>query len=81
MELENMSMRDELTQLFNRRYLFERLQRELDAAKGFGRSLIVIMIDVDSLKGINDSCGHGVGDQVLTNFRRSSSSAPKKVLL
>ena len=67
-ELENMAMRDDLTQLFNRRYFFERLERELEAAKGFNRPLSVIVIDLDSMKLVNDTYGHRVGDEVLTGF-------------
>lgn len=70
MELESMAMRDDLTQLFNRRYLFERLERELETAKGFGRPLSVIMIDLDCMKAVNDTYGHRAGDKVLTAFGR-----------
>lgn len=68
MELENMAMRDDLTRLFNRRYFFDRLERELETARGFQRPLAVLLIDVDQLKAVNDTYGHRVGDEVLTNF-------------
>jgi diguanylate cyclase (GGDEF)-like protein len=70
MELENMSMRDELTQVFNRRYLFDRLERELDTAKGFQRPLGYIAIELRSLAHLNDTYGYEVGDQVLAAFGR-----------
>lgn len=70
MELENMSMRDELTQVFNRRYLFDRLERELDTAKGFQRPLAYIAIELRSLAHLNDTYGYEVGDQVLAAFGR-----------
>jgi predicted signal transduction protein with EAL and GGDEF domain len=53
MELESISMRDELTQLFNRRYLFERLEQELRTAEGFQQSLAFIAIEVNSLDHVN----------------------------
>ena len=68
MELENMAMRDELTQLFNRRYFFDRLERELATAKGFERPLAVITIDLDSLREINKTHGYTAGDRALASF-------------
>jgi diguanylate cyclase (GGDEF)-like protein len=63
-------MRDELTQLFNRRYFYQRLQRELEEARALGHSLGVALLDVDGLKGINDTFGHKVGDEVLAALGR-----------
>ena len=68
MELENLSMRDELTQLFNRRYLFDRLERELHTAKGFQRPLAYIAIELKSLDHINHTYGYAVGDRLLAAF-------------
>ena len=70
LELENMSMRDELTQLFNRRYLFDRLGRELDTARGFERPLAYIAMEVRSLSHLNDTYGYEAGDEVLAAFGR-----------
>ena len=70
MELENMSMRDELTQLFNRRYLFDRLGRELDTARGFDRPLGYIAMELRSLGHLNDTYGYDAADQVLAAFGR-----------
>ncbi len=70
MELEKMAMQDGLTQIFNRRYFFERLERELETAKAFQRPLSVIAMDLDGLKEINDTHGHRAGDEVLENVGR-----------
>jgi diguanylate cyclase (GGDEF)-like protein len=70
MELENMAMQDDLTQLFNRRYYFDRLERELDTAKAFGRPLSVIVTDLNSMKAVNDTYGHRAGDELLSGFGR-----------
>ena len=63
--LREMSLRDELTGLYNRRGLFAAAEHTLeDAARlrvGFG----VLFVDIDGLKEINDEHGHAVGDQVL----------------
>ena len=69
-ELETMAMRDDLTQMFNRRYFFDRLERELQTARGFQRPLCVLLIDVDRLKAVNDTYGHRAGDEALANFGR-----------
>jgi len=70
MELEHLAMRDELTQLFNRRYLFDRLERELEAAKSLGHSLALIVTHVDSLTVINITRGYQQGDLVLATVGR-----------
>lgn len=59
---------DDLTQLFNRRYLNERLPAEIYYAIQNHRSLSVIMIDMDYFKNINDTYGHAAGDSVLRNL-------------
>jgi len=68
MELENLAMRDELTQIFNRRFLFERLQRELDTAKGFKRPLAYLAIEVRFLDHVNSTHGYAAGDRLLADF-------------
>lgn len=70
MELEKMAMQDDLTQLFNRQYFFERLERELETARAFQRPLSVITMDLDGLKKINDAHGHRTGDEALQNIGR-----------
>ena len=70
LELQDMAMRDDLTQLFNRRYFYERLQRELDQARNYQRPLAVVVLDVDGLKTVNDVYGHKAGDLVLATMGR-----------
>ncbi len=64
-ELRTQAVRDGLTNLFNRRYLDETLERELARAKREGYPLSLVMIDVDHFKKLNDSYGHQTGDKVL----------------
>jgi len=63
--LRNQSIRDPLTGLYNRRYLEESLNRELQRAKRAGRNLSVVMLDLDHFKRFNDTFGHQVGDILL----------------
>ncbi len=56
---------DELTGLYNYRYLEIALEREIKRAERYGLSMSVIFLDVDSLKTVNDSYGHLIGSRVL----------------
>jgi diguanylate cyclase (GGDEF)-like protein/putative nucleotidyltransferase with HDIG domain len=69
-ELEELASRDDLTQLQNRRFFYQRLEEELKLAEQRQQQLSVLMIDVDDLKLLNDEFGHQVGDIVLRNFAR-----------
>jgi diguanylate cyclase (GGDEF)-like protein len=65
-ELANQeARRDSLTGLPNRRALDERLEAEVKRASRSGKSLAVVMMDLDGFKTINDTYGHAVGDHVL----------------
>lgn len=63
--LRELSVRDHLTGLFNRRYMEETLERELLRATRKEFSLGILMIDVDDFKHFNDNFGHAAGDAVL----------------
>lgn len=64
-QLEEMSRRDGLTHLYNRRAFQEFLKRELAAAQRTQTSVSVVYIDVDKFKQVNDVFGHQQGDKVL----------------
>lgn len=63
--LQEQSVRDHLTGLFNRRYMEETLERELLRASRKKLSLGIIMLDLDNLKLLNDTWGHAAGDGIL----------------
>jgi len=67
-DLREVATRDELTHLFNRRHFFEQLEKELRVAQRSERPLALLLMDVDSLKLINDTYGHHVGDAALANL-------------
>jgi len=63
--MRNLSIRDPLTGLFNRRYMEEALAQEQHRTKRNDARLAVIMIDIDHFKQFNDSFGHDGGDAIL----------------
>ncbi|MGC9503060.1 PAS domain S-box protein [Baaleninema sp.] len=63
--LQNQSIRDGLTGLFNRRYMEESLEQYVHRAGRYGQTLGVVMLDVDRFKQFNDTFGHNAGDLVL----------------
>jgi diguanylate cyclase (GGDEF)-like protein len=60
-----LSLRDPLTGLYNRRYVDEELPRLLAASADRGTSVAVALLDLDHFKHVNDRCSHEVGDRVL----------------
>jgi diguanylate cyclase (GGDEF)-like protein len=65
-EFRTLAYKDALTGLWNRRYFDERLAEELDRARRVrGRQLSLMVIDVNDMKGLNDSGGHAEGDRAL----------------
>jgi len=64
-ELEEQATHDKLTGLFNRRYVDDYLQREIDKSKRYDRPFTIALADIDHFKRVNDSHSHAIGDQVL----------------
>jgi len=73
--LAHMARHDPLTGLPNRTVFIDRLEHAIVSARRSGKALAVLFIDVDRFKHVNDTHGHGIGDQVLVQsatFLRSS---------
>ena len=66
-QLRELVVRDPLTSLYNRRYFFYRLNSEIERAKRYGRTLSLLMLDVDDFKKFNDRYGHPGGGQAPEN--------------
>jgi diguanylate cyclase (GGDEF)-like protein/PAS domain S-box-containing protein len=64
-KLQILAITDPLTGIFNRRYFFDLAEREFQRTVRSGEPISVILIDVDRFKRVNDTYGHGVGDEVL----------------
>lgn len=69
-KLQAISIVDELTGLYNRRYFMERFVEEMNRALRYKYPISCLMIDTDHFKNINDEYGHLVGDQVLARLAR-----------
>jgi diguanylate cyclase (GGDEF)-like protein/PAS domain S-box-containing protein len=65
LKLKKIIQRDDLTKLYNRRYLDFHLNQSLEEAKEFNQAFGILFIDIDHFKDVNDTYGHNVGDQVL----------------
>jgi diguanylate cyclase (GGDEF)-like protein len=63
--LEEISARDSLTGLYNRWFVMEKIESEMNRAVRHGAPMSVLMLDLDHFKRVNDSFGHSVGDEVL----------------
>ncbi len=64
-EIKNLAFYDPLTTLPNRRLLLDRVQQEILETKRYGQHGVVIFLDLDRFKILNDSLGHHVGDELL----------------
>lgn len=64
-QVHQLAITDSLTGIYNRRHFFDLANKEFERARRYGRSLALIMWDIDHFKIVNDTFGHLVGDQVL----------------
>ncbi len=77
-KLQLLATHDSLTKCLNRRAFLERLEASLASSKRHGHAVSCIMVDIDHFKAVNDSHGHGVGDQVLQRVAETLQSVSRK---
>ncbi len=77
--LERLAIRDELTALYNYRYLQSRLSEEFKRAERYREPLSCAMLDIDHFKSFNDCFGHDVGDRVLQTVAQRLIEAVREV--
>jgi diguanylate cyclase (GGDEF)-like protein len=73
--IEELAMRDELTGVFNRRYLMETIKNEKHRCERSGAIFSICILDVDHFKRVNDTYGHLVGDEVLQAIATTATGA------
>jgi diguanylate cyclase (GGDEF)-like protein len=78
-ELQHQATHDALTGLPNRVLFLDRLEREIAHGEREHRSFAVLVVDLDRFKVINDTLGHGVGDQFLIEIARRLTAAVRTV--
>jgi diguanylate cyclase (GGDEF)-like protein len=76
---KRLSITDELTDLYNYRYLQQRLDDEIGRARRYSKTLSFLMLDVDDFKAVNDRHGHLVGDVVLAELGQVLKTAVREV--
>ncbi len=77
--LEELSLGDPLTGLFNRRFLEQRLHEELSRSTRQRQNLTVLLADLDYFKVYNDLCGHAAGDVVLKKTARLLKTSARQM--
>jgi len=77
-ELQNLATHDGLTGLPNRTLLYDRLELAIEDAKRNKRTFTVMTIDIDKFKTVNDTMGHQIGDQVLTEAAKRLTGILRK---
>lgn len=74
-----MAVTDPLTSLYNRRYMENHLGTLMEQAANRGKSIAILVIDIDYFKAVNDSHGHDIGDQVLQEFASRLKSSIRSI--
>jgi diguanylate cyclase (GGDEF)-like protein len=77
-KLEHLSLHDSLTALPNRRLFIRRLQQAIRKARRNCSQLAVLFLDLDEFKQVNDTLGHDVGDQLLTEIALRLTESQEK---
>lgn len=76
--LKTIAITDELTGLYNRKYLHSRLDAEISRAKRYGTSLSCVLIDIDFFKTVNDMYGYDWGDVLLKKIAQMLEALIRK---
>jgi len=75
----SLALTDELTGLYNRRYLFAHLDELMERINQGGASAAVLLFDIDHFKKVNDTHGHAAGDDVLRELAARTTNSVRSV--
>src|SRR5439155_514886 len=78
-EFEHRSLTDDLTGLYNRRYLMETLANEIRRSRRLEHCCALLMADIDHFKEYNDAFGHLAGDEMLIKVARALHESTREV--
>ena len=77
-KLKRLSVRDSLTDLYNRRYFDQQISEEMERATRQCYPLFLVVVDLDDFKRVNDEYGHQVGDALLKQVAHVLTSSTRK---
>jgi diguanylate cyclase (GGDEF)-like protein len=77
--IQEIAVTDPLTNIYNRRFFFERLHNEWERSHRYNSKMTIIMTDLDFFKKINDTYGHECGDMVLVNSAKTLKKHLRKI--
>ena len=79
-KVRSLAIHDDLTGVYNRRYILETGNREISRVRrSHSPSIAVLILDLDGFKGINDNYGHGAGDELLISVAQRASGALRDI--
>ncbi|MGD0283411.1 MAG: diguanylate cyclase [Dissulfurispiraceae bacterium] len=78
LKLSRLAVTDSLTNLYNRRFFFTRLEEEFSRMLRYNEQFSLLSIDLDNLKRINDTYGHVAGDKVIQRIAKCLKSSVRK---
>jgi len=77
-KLREQAIKDPLTKLYNRRYMDDMLERELNRCQRHKVDMSILILDIDHFKPFNDNFGHDAGDYVLQTLAKSLTTTIRK---
>ncbi|MBN1945418.1 MAG: GGDEF domain-containing protein [Bradymonadales bacterium] len=77
-EIYRLTTTDGLTQIYNKRFFIENLEREMSRCLRYARDLSLVMFDIDHFKNVNDTFGHLTGDAVLKQLAQRIQTAIRR---